>query len=86
VLIDKQKVSQACNPALVLKKENHMAHLHTLSPVRNRKFKIRKKKNNALETTIKLAVKKRVVILCLFGLWVRAKTKGRENPKPDRSF
>jgi hypothetical protein len=67
VLIDKQKVSQACNPALVLKKENHMAHLHILSPVRNRKFKIRKKKRSALETTIKLAVKKKVVILCLFG-------------------
>jgi hypothetical protein len=36
----------------VLKKENHMTHLHIISPVRDKKFKIRKKKNNELETTI----------------------------------
>jgi hypothetical protein len=39
-LKDKQKVFQACNPAMVLRKENHMVHLHILSPVRDSMFNL----------------------------------------------
>lgn len=40
VLKDKQKVYRACNPAMVLRKVNHMVHLHILSPERDSKFKL----------------------------------------------